>query len=99
MAHIVGKEGRGCTEQSTSGEVYRILLMQESIIKNPNVGIDYKKLRETAGLDETALANELGVTPELVIGWETGIIAPSVNEQNKIFALVKKITERGRNTL
>ncbi len=59
--------------------------------------IDYQKLREATGLDETGFADELGVTPELVIGWETGIIPPTAIEQKKIFALVKKITEHGQN--
>lgn len=62
-----------------------------------NKRIDYQKLREAAQLDETKFANELGVTPELVIGWETGIISPTAIEQKKIFALVKKITEHGQN--
>jgi len=58
--------------------------------------VDYKKLREATQLDETQFAGELGVTPELVIAWETGIAAPDAIEQKKIFALVKKITERGQ---
>ncbi|HEB72186.1 MAG TPA: hypothetical protein ENI77_06140 [Nitrospirae bacterium] len=62
-----------------------------------NSRIDYQKLRETTGLDETRFGRELGVTPELVIGWETGIIPPTAIEQKKIFALVKKISEHGQN--
>ena len=60
------------------------------------MGIDYMKLREATGMDETAFAAELGVTPEMVIAWETNIVAPSPIEQKKIFALVKKITEEGQ---
>lgn len=59
--------------------------------------IDYQKLREATGFDETEFAGKLGVTPELVIGWETGIISPTAIEQKKIFALVKQITEQGQN--
>lgn len=59
-------------------------------------GIDYKKLREATGLDETAFAKELDVTPEMVIAWETGIAPPTANDQKRIFAVVKKITERGQ---
>ena len=59
--------------------------------------IDYQKLREATGLDETEFADKLGVTPELVIGWETRIIPPTAIEQKKIFALVKQITEQGQN--
>ncbi len=62
-----------------------------------NVKIDYKQLREATGLSEDHFANEIGVTPELVIGWETGLIEPTVMEQKKIFAVVKKIKERGQN--
>ena len=38
--------------------------------------IDWKKLREATGLDETAFARKLEVTPEMVIAWETHIIEP-----------------------
>jgi len=58
--------------------------------------IDYKKLREATGRSEVDFAKELGVTPELVIAWETRMAFPAAMERKKIFALVKKITERGQ---
>jgi len=57
--------------------------------------INWKKLREATGLDETAFARKLEVTPEMVIAWETHIIEPDAIEQKRIFALVKIITEEG----
>jgi len=60
------------------------------------MGIDYMKLREATGMDEKSFAAELGVTPEMVIAWETNIVPPSPTEQKKIFALVKQITEKGQ---
>ncbi len=60
------------------------------------MSIDYQKLREATGQSEVDFARELGVTPELVIAWETQMAFPTPMEQKKIFALVKKITERGQ---
>lgn len=57
--------------------------------------IDWKKLREATGLDEAAFAQKVGVTPEMVIAWETHIVEPDAMEQKRVFALVKKITEEG----
>ncbi|HJM83073.1 MAG TPA: hypothetical protein QF720_05725 [Nitrospinota bacterium] len=60
------------------------------------MGIDYKLLRETAQMSEVEFANELKVTPELILGWETGLIEPSPIEKKKIFAIVKRIAETGQ---
>ncbi len=60
------------------------------------MSIDYKVLRESAKLSEAEMANEIGVTRELVLAWETGMISPNTEEKKKLFAVVKRITERGQ---
>jgi len=60
------------------------------------MGIDYKILRETTELSVEEFARELDVSPELVRDWETGAAVPDAMKQKKLFALVKKIAERGQ---
>jgi DNA-binding transcriptional regulator YiaG len=60
------------------------------------MAIDYKLLRGATLLSVEEFAKSLGINPETVKAWEIGSAAPDAMVQKKIFALVKKIAERGQ---
>lgn len=60
------------------------------------MAIDYKVLREATGLSLEEFANQLGLDADIVKSWEEGKGSPDAMNQKRIFALVKKHTERGQ---
>ena len=60
------------------------------------MNIDYKLLRDATGMKVDDFAKTLGVEPGTVAAWESGASVPDAMTQKKIFALVKKIAERGQ---
>ncbi len=53
------------------------------------IGKRIKDLREAAGLKQTQLAGHLGVTPNTVSRWESGIYQPSLADLDRMARLFK----------
>ena len=52
-----------------------------------------RKLRKAAGLTQRELGNRIGVSPQAVTQWETGIKCPSVSNLTKLADVLGTTTD------